>query len=256
METASFGSTRVARRLIDASVRSSKVALPRVREGTTLARKMSMVPAFLRFISVTSFAMTSFAMTLSCSSNDGGGRCGGFDACGGDVTGNWTVSSSCVEGNLKAAANLGQSLPPACRGNYDEVEAHVTGTVSFANGVAKNDTVTTVDYALRVSGACIAANGINTPDLSAACQAVGAAIVGKGYHQVVTCSVEGSGCSCAAKDVYRRDEELGYTISGNKLSYTGSDDSMDFCVDGPTLHARQFATELVSTVFFEATKAD
>jgi hypothetical protein len=201
------------------------------------------------------FAVTSLAVAVGCSSDHGGGRCGSLDACGGDVTGTWQVTSSCVEGNLKEAANLSQTLPPACRGNYDQVDANVSGTVSFANGSATDDTITTIDYVLHVPVVCMAAIGIESTDLPTACAGVGPAIVAGGYHQDVTCSVQGSACSCVAKDTFTRDGALTYTISGSKLSYDASNDKMDFCVEGTTLRARQFATALLTTVFFEATKA-
>ncbi|MGC4069926.1 MAG: hypothetical protein QM784_35770 [Polyangiaceae bacterium] len=212
---------------------------------------MTLPSTILRCLSV-----TSLAAVLACSSDKGGGHCGSLDACGGDVTGTWQVTSSCVEGDLKSAANLSQSLPPACRGNYDQVNANVSGTVAFANGVATDDTITTVDYTVHVPVACMAAIGITSTDLATACAGVGAAIVAGGYHQEVTCSVQGSTCSCAAKDTFTRDGALSYTVSGSKLSYTASNDQMDFCVDGTTLRARQFATELLTTVFFEATKVN
>jgi hypothetical protein len=202
------------------------------------------------------FAVTVVAVGTGCSSGDGGGRCGSIDACGGEVTGTWQLTSSCVEGNLTAAVNLNQDLPAACRGAYKSVVASVTGTVAFNAGTATNNTTTTIDYDFVANGNCLTAFGVPVSDMTAACAALGPAMIAGKFHNVVNCAVEGGGCHCTAKNEYPRQETLPYTVQGSKLSYSTGGDSMDFCVEGSTLRSRQFATELVTTVFFVATKAD
>jgi hypothetical protein len=198
-------------------------------------------------------AVTLIALVAGCSSGSGG-RCGGFNACGGDITGTWTVKSSCVEGNLTTAMNAG-SNPVECRGDYKSVTAEVTGTVEFTSGTATDNTVTTIDYDLVPSNACRTALGVSTVD-ETNCAALAQAFVDGGHFGTTTCVVEGTACHCSAQNLYPKNEILTYSVSGSKVNYTTSTDNLDFCVAGSTLNARQFVTSLYTTVFFEATKTN
>jgi hypothetical protein len=203
-----------------------------------------------------SSAVTAFVLVAGCSSNGGGGHCGGFSACGGDISGTWNVTSSCVEGNLTAFANYSfQDDKLACNGTYDTVTANVTGTVSFEAGKATNNTVTTIDFVMVPTKACLEAFDVTTVN-SDSCAAFGQALVDGDFHTAATCVVEGNGCRCSNQNRYTRNEVLAYAVNGSKVTYETDTDSLDFCIAGTTLNARQFETDLASTIFFDATRAN
>lgn len=208
------------------------------------------------------FGVATGLLVSSCGSDSPGdaGRCSGFTACGGDLVGptgstTWTVdpAATCVEGNLTAAVNINPNLPSSCHGAYQTVETTVNGTVTFTAGMATNDTVTTVSYGILVNAACASALGIASLS-DATCALVGPALA-PNLHESATCAMDAANCRCAALDHFRRNETLAYAVQGSTLNYTSGDQPMDFCVSGDQLSARQFTTELLSTVFFKATRS-
>ena len=212
------------------------------------------------FLGLFGVVTTLFAAT-ACSADSGAtsGRCGSFNACGGDLAGTWTVVSSCVEGNLTAAANLNPNadFPPLCHGVYKAVVANVTGSVSFdpATSSATNNTITTADSDIVIEAPCATALGVPTLD-AGSCAAISQVLIQKIFHDTAACQLEGATCHCTAKNTYVKNETIAYAVKGNSLTYTGETDVMDYCVQGTTLHSRQFETQLLSTVFFTATRAN
>lgn len=209
------------------------------------------------------FGVVTGLLVTSCGSEDAApaGRCPGFNACGGDLSGVWNVvpEATCVEGNLASALNLNPNSPAACHGAYQSVQTQVEGTVSFSAGTAVNDTVTTAVYDILVDAACASALGVADYNETTCASNVGTGLVASGLHQGATCVMQADGCRCTARDQFERAETLQYTTSGSTLNYTANGtvaaQPMDFCVIGNELSARQFTTELLSTVFFKATRA-
>jgi hypothetical protein len=198
-------------------------------------------------------AVTAFVLLTGCSSEDKA-RCGSFKACGGDITGTWNVTSSCFEGNLTDAVNYSFKLLE-CQGDYQSVTANVTGTVAFEAGTATESTLTTLNYEMVPSPACYRALGGTTVD-AAGCAVLATALVSGGYHETANCVLDGSRCRCTAQNSIERNESLTYSVQGSSISYESDSDSLDFCVSGTTLNARQFETDLVTTVLFQATRAN
>jgi hypothetical protein len=209
----------------------------------------------LRAVFGWSIAITALVSIAGCSGSDGaqGGRCVAFDTCGGDVTGTWQVSNSCVEGNLTDAMNLYADIPQACRGDYKSVVASVSGTVSFNAGTATNETVTTIDYVFNPTAACVAAEEFATIG-STTCAGVAQALVDLGHHNTADCEAVADGCACNAQSRFERNEVVSYNVTGSTITYTGDSDTLDFCVAGSSLQARQFETDMVATIFFDATR--
>lgn len=171
------------------------------------------------------------------------------------MSGTWQVSDSCVEGNLTSAMNLYAEIPQACRGNYESVTAAVSGTVSFNAGTALNDTVTTIDYLFNPTAACMQATGFATVD-DASCAGMAQALVDGALHDTADCVVDAAGCTCKAQNLFVRNESLTYSVSGSAINYSGESYPLDFCVQGGALQARQFTSELVATIFFNATRVN
>lgn len=198
-------------------------------------------------------AVTAFVLVTSCSSEDKA-RCGNFKACGGDISGTWNVTSSCFEGNLTDAVNYTFKLLE-CRGDYTSVTAAVTGNVSFEAGTATENTLTTLNYEMVPSLACYRALGGSAVD-AAGCALFASALVSNNHHTSANCAVAGGSCHCTAQNVYERSNALSYSVQGSKVTYETGSDPLDFCVSGTTLNARQFESDLVTTVLFQATRAN
>jgi hypothetical protein len=193
------------------------------------------------------------AIASGCSSHSYAGHCPGFQQCGGNIEGSWAISGSCVEGALTEAANINPKLPLACQGMYQAVAGTMSGTVTFNAGAAAIDTKMTITCQISADAACAATQGIASIDASN-CVALGPALVFNQFHQSVTCTFADNRCKCWATDVFVTQESRTYTVAGASISYTGSDYPLDFCVDGTTLHGRQFDGNLVSTIFIDANR--
>jgi len=178
----------------------------------------------------------------SSSGGSGGGSCVDGTACGGDLVGTWTVTSSClkVTGTLDPTM-VGASCPsPAVTGSLQ-----VTGTFTAnADGTISDATVTTGDERFALDQSCLVISSTATT-----CEKVGGLFKLLGYASITCTDVAadaGGGCACAA--TVQQTGGLGlvanepassgsYRTNGNALTITGdsSDVNYSYCVSGNML---------------------
>jgi hypothetical protein len=195
--------------------------------------------------------------TAGCSGDKPSGQCSGFQQCGGNVEGKWSIESSCVDGNLVAVANLNPKLTAACQGMYQAVDGSMVGTVAFSAGVANLDTKLMASYQLNVNADCARSLGVGVLDAST-CASLPASLVQNQLCLAAQCTMSGANCACAATDEFPTVEVRNYSISGASIAYsanadgTNSGGNLAFCVEGDVLHGRQFDRTILSTVFINA----
>lgn len=198
-------------------------------------------------------AMATLLSATACSDEKPNAQCPAFETCGGDVTGTWSISGSCVEGNLRAAANLRPELPVACQGIYKDVSGTMSGSVTFDDGTAAVDTALTITSEISVDAGCAAALGVSKLD-SASCESFGSALSAKQLHDGAECEFSGNRCRCVAHDVRTETGTRTYQVANSRITYSGSDDYLDVCVKSDSMRARQFNRQLVATIFIDAQK--
>ncbi|HVY37094.1 MAG TPA: hypothetical protein VHM31_04145, partial [Polyangia bacterium] len=122
-------------------------------------------------------------------STDACGGATGFNACGSEVTGAWTVASSCLA--FSGERNI-EAISLGC------VTASVTGTVQVsgswvanANGTYTDQTTTTGEEKLSLAPKCLNVSGTTTD-----CESLPGTIQALGYAKVTCASAAGGGCSC------------------------------------------------------------
>ena len=160
----------------------------------------------------------------------GGGTCGNSAACGGDVVGTWTITSSCVTANAGAAST---SCPQE---TVAASNLHVAGSVTYrADGTySRSSTVSgTIDVTLPPS--CLATGGTTTT-----CAQL------NDYFQTnatpgVSLRCSGSTtCTCTETITSQTSTDSGTytTTSAGLLTDTSTDtttDQTDYCVKGSTM---------------------
>jgi len=172
-------------------------------------------------------------------SKAGGSSCSDVAACGGDVAGTWTVSSSC----LQISGELDLSLVGAgCPSVPVTGSLHVTGSwTATGDGVYSDDTMTTGTEQFTLTPSCLIIS--STP---VTCDGAANIIKNLGYASLACTSTSGGGCDCTA--TIQQAGGLGlvsvapvtggnYTSSGNALTLTGDvgDTSYTTCVAGTKL---------------------
>jgi hypothetical protein len=171
----------------------------------------------------------------------GSGTCSAVAPCGGSLDGTWQVDGVCVEGDLAAVMLAQQNLPAACHDLFQSVTPTMTGTVTFADGMETDNFSQTVGASVLFTEACMSADVGYAVIISAAtCTSVGPYLVSNQQFSTATCSLAGSNCACS---VSQRSQSpttpQAYVVSGNTVTYSGGGSSMDYCVSGTTLTARE-----------------
>jgi non-reducing end alpha-L-arabinofuranosidase len=126
------------------------------------------------------------------STGSGGGTasCSNVSACGGNVVGTWTVTSSClnVSGNLDAS-----SLGLGCKSIPVAGSLQVTGTwTANSDGTYADNTTTTGNEQLSVPAACLQISGTSTT-----CDGIIGPLQATGYASLSCTNAAGGGCTCA-----------------------------------------------------------
>ena len=114
--------------------------------------------------------------------------------CGGDVTGTWTVTPSC----LKLTGNLDITLagldPNSCKNVAVDGSLKVSGTwTANANGTYTDGTTTSGTAQIQLPAGCLQISGTTTT-----CARVGGPMAGVGYSSVDCVDAAGGGCACTA----------------------------------------------------------
>jgi hypothetical protein len=166
----------------------------------------------------------------------GQASCDNVVACGGDVVGTWTASSSCLTlGGTLDVAGLGLGC----------TTASVTGTLQVSgtwtangDGSYTDDLTWSGDEVITLPPECLNVSGTTT-----SCDRVGGALAGVGYIQgleytgSITCVDDpvGGGCNCPATVEQAQGADTGnYTVAGTSITTTGGL-VFDYCVATNTL---------------------
>lgn len=156
-----------------------------------------------------------------------------FFACGGDLTGTWTLDYTCADFDFDDHFDEVWPMPSSCRSLRDEVAYEVVGTLAYEGRTETADLAYRATYRYTVPDACL--DGL---DLGAsrgeACAAVG--------HRLApaspgACVYGEGGCACdyELRGEERWVRELEELLSG-AFEYVGRpDDAFSFCVEGNTL---------------------
>jgi hypothetical protein len=128
----------------------------------------------------------------SSSSGGAGGACANVTACGGNVVGTWTVSSSClsVSGPLDLSSFFGQG----CASAQVTGSLQVSGTWSAnSDGTYTDNTTTTGNEQIALVAACLSFSGTTIT-----CDGVSGVVQAMGYSSVNCTTAAGGGCNCSA----------------------------------------------------------
>jgi non-reducing end alpha-L-arabinofuranosidase len=195
--------------------------------------------------------LASTVVTAGCSiSSSGGGTgtggssgngpsCSNVTPCGGDITGTWTVTSSClkVTGGLDLA-----SFGAGCATAPVTGSLQVTGTwTANADGTYTDNTTTSGDEHFTLAPSCLVIS--STP---VTCKGAGGLLTSLGYSSVTCVDAAGGGCTCSA--TVQQNGALGlvspapsmngnYTSAGNLLTLSGDagDTKYSYCVSANTV---------------------
>ena len=169
------------------------------------------------------------------------GSCTSVSACGGDVVGTWTVSSSCLR---LSSSNLDISLagldPTSCKNVTLTGSLQVTGTwTGNADNSYTDGTTTTGSADIELPSGCLILSGTKIT-----CDGIGGPLAGLGFSNV-TCSnaSSGGGCSCNATVQqsglpgvvsFNAMASGNYAKSGNTLTIDGMT-PYSYCVSGSNM---------------------
>ena len=175
-----------------------------------------------------------------------------FTACGGDPLGMWTVSGSCLDGDLAAGINSTRSA--ACMSQTTAADVKVTGSLNYMGAapdtlVVYNATVTTRSTE-SISPACATeAFQIATLD-AAACTQIQTAIKNSDAELMaettVSCALTGANCDCRITIADVQMAQNFVTVTGSNIAE--GFDTYDFCVNGTTMTQKRLIAGTASAV--------
>ena len=190
-------------------------------------------------------------------SGGAGGACPNVTACGGDVTGTWSVTSSCLR--INGALNISKAGldPMACTATiWGKLDVSGTWTAN-ANTTYVDGTTTTGDVEIDLVPGC---KRLSQADIS--CASMGAPMTGVGFSEATCTDAPGGGCHCTAKV-----DQMGsiglpnadaskngnWASSGNVLTIDGKD-KHSYCVSGSTLTLTPtgWAADITGTITLES----
>jgi hypothetical protein len=178
----------------------------------------------------------TLALAFACGSSDKGaqgdttsglmmkadGTCSHVSACGGDVTGMWSLSEACY--GVPA-----QNPTAACPGRMSSVKVdHVAGMYDFVkDGSYSGDLSITAHVVVLFPPSCLVQGGmtLRCTDLSGQTD----------DGSMLTCATAtGGACSCTLPLSVNIDDMGSYTARGSKLDKGG--ETVDYCVQGNRLY--------------------
>jgi hypothetical protein len=170
-------------------------------------------------------ALLAASSGVSCGGGDGGSCSAAPPACGGDIVGNWSVTSSCVR-------FMGPLDDPQCPTATVDATVHFSGTASYTATMTYTQSVTqSGTETILLPAACLSASCAQVDQALQASPPDGATSI----H----CVTAGSGCSCTATLMPQSTTETGtYTLSGtgvNTTSSAGDTETDQYCATGTHL---------------------
>jgi hypothetical protein len=182
--------------------------------------------------------LAAACLATACSdSNDDGGSCASFSACGGDVQGSWQLDSICAVGLVEQLNSQVAAQHPECDGTYKTASIDVEGTVAFDATTQTPNLVMTIDTRLTLTADCLSAQADRTVVLSdSICSlfAQGASSTDADKTATTQCTFTGGNCECDVHISSPTGTAEPYTISGTTI-VSGSESPADYCVQGDTL---------------------
>jgi hypothetical protein len=202
---------------------------------------------------------------LACGGSDGEGPImptlctEAFTACGGDPLGMWSISGSCLDGDLAAAINGTHTA--ACMSQTTAADVKVTGSLNYMGAAPDtlavyNATVTTRSTE-SISPACATeAYGVTTLD-AAACTQIQTTIKNSDpelmAETTVSCSLAGTNCDCRITIADVQMAQNFVTVTGSNI-VESDNTTYDFCISGTKMTQKHMLAGNVSAVVTLAKK--
>lgn len=177
-------------------------------------------------IRIVSAAFVVVFVVLGCSSGGSSGgtaACSPFTACGGDVTGTWSVTGVCITGVTDSS----------CTSATLAVTAQPSGTLTFnANGSYSDTATITATESATIPASCLSG--------ASDCTAFETALQGQTGVSGATCTGNvATSCQCSIVLTPQTDSNVGtYTTAGTALTRTptgATATTTPYCVQGNTL---------------------
>lgn len=170
------------------------------------------------------------------SSSDSAASCSNSAACGGDITGEWTVTSSCV--SVSDVSMVNQQCPSA---TANAAGLKVTGNVTYNADLTFTSTSTiSGSTSVTLPASCLSVQGITVSCAQLTQAFMTLAQQGSSGFKSASCSSAGSGCTCnvVLNDQTTSQSGTYSTTSDGVLTETplnGAAGQSDYCVKGSTL---------------------
>jgi len=166
-------------------------------------------------------------MVLSGCGDSGGGTCGNTPACGGDIVGAWTITSSCL--------SPGSPTSAACQGTNDVANIKLTGTITYnADMTYTANTMFSGSETVTLPLSCLTSS-----NSAATCDQLGELFMADPSSQTATCS---GTTTCSCKIVFSNETSMttgtySTTAAGVETDTptVGDPSQSDYCVNGKTL---------------------
>jgi hypothetical protein len=204
----------------------------------------------MRFRSLFVVASMMGGVFAGCGGGSGSGAtCSKFSACGGIITGSWSVEGACID---NAMALLGGSInQPECAGLISDFRPEASGSYTFnADQTYSSDLKLSYDLELRVTQSCVSAIAKTSVMVSSAlCSALQSQFMTQGSpFTSSTCTLEAGGCTCNLVGMENDSMASGrYTLNQTNLVDESDGSSDPFCVTGDSL--LQISHSVAGTVF-------
>lgn len=175
---------------------------------------------------------------------DGGGNggaerggtttCEPFVACGGDITGMWTIQDACAD---DIAAVLGTVIDePQCGDLIRNHTLSVSGDYTFAaDGTVSYAGTTQLQLQFTWTPSCLAAINDGRPvNVPATCGNISDKYENEPQYEGGSCLFDGTSCNCSVTSRIERMGTATYQVSGTQI-LTPGDAPAAYCVSGDTL---------------------
>lgn len=183
-------------------------------------------------------AMTALCLLLAgCPDDEGGGFCDSFEfqACGGDVVGEWTLLDVCPSSSTSSSQPVSDDVA-ACSDDLIRITySFSTMTASFrADGTYSMSRAYTSSGTVEIDQDCSDGMTGGQATLEMVCTEVEQELQA-GYGVGATCTVTDAVCRCNFTDAGSDSESGTYTVAGTQLTTTptsGFPETVAFCIEG------------------------
>jgi hypothetical protein len=181
----------------------------------------------------------AMAVLPSCggsSKGDDSGSCENADGCGGDVVGEWTISSSCLD--VDTTQMMGSSGCPGVTGRASDW--NVTGSITFTSDLTYSSTTTVSgNVIVTLPATCLTQQGV-TLTCAQVQDSLESSLSGSDFSSARCSSSAGNGCACTVGLTPISSTASGTytTTAAGVLTQTqtgGTSSSSAYCVQGSTM---------------------